>query len=150
MAVMTAVVLTGAAITARAVGVVRVPVTLMVVEGSGECGLVWNKQGLAFTPLPAGKGSSSYALSDVTGTADADLAYANDPVALAGTIGGNVTAKGGFSLSDASGHTLQATEPQATLSSGKVTYLVKSAADPIGTRIPVHTGPLAFAPEVPS
>ncbi|MEU1307716.1 hypothetical protein ABZ419_02290 [Streptomyces cinnamoneus] len=130
----------------------RAPITLTVAQASGECSVSWKKEGVAFKALTPGSGPSSFAFSDLVGTVSADLAYANDPVLLARSISITATFKGGFTLTDGSGHSLQISDGQGTFPFGGSSYLVKTTANPAGTRIPVYTYadlPLP-APGIPS
>ncbi|MBH1934492.1 hypothetical protein I5Q34_09365 [Streptomyces sp. AV19] len=148
--VLLTIVLTGAAVVGRALGDARIPVTLPVAEGGGECVMAWSKPGVSFVPLTPGTNPSSYAFPKVSGTVEVDLAYATDPVNLAASIRAALAADGGFSLTDASGHSLQVSDPQVSLPSGESTFLVKTSADPSGTRMSIYvpSTPPSLVPEV--
>lgn len=140
------------AVTTGPTAAARAPVNLDVAQASGECRVSWQKPEPTFKPAAPGPGASSYALLNGAGTVTIDLAYATDPVALARSVSIGGSFSGGFTLTDAAGHTLEISDGQATTPTGGATYVVRTPAQPAGTRIPVYAyeSPALLAPRVSS
>ncbi|GAA0416733.1 hypothetical protein GCM10010357_42660 [Streptomyces luteireticuli] len=147
----TAVLVATAAVTGWAAHA-RVPVTLNVTQSNGNCNVSWTKPGLTFTPATPGTGTSSYALTNGTGTVTIDLAQATDPVALAKSVSMGGSFSGGFTLTDAAGRSLQISDGQATAPTGGASYVVRTPSRPAGVRIPVYVyeSPTMLVPQVSS
>ncbi|MBD0669194.1 hypothetical protein [Streptomyces sp. CBMA156] len=116
------------------------PVTLNMATGSADCTVSWTKDGVTFKPLTPGSSASAFLDKDATGTVTIDLTAVGNPVTLANSVYIRTAAKGGFSLTDASGHYVQATNLEGSLS-GDSTFVVQTSSDPAGTRIPVYDIP---------
>ncbi|MFG2915613.1 hypothetical protein ACGF0D_22345 [Kitasatospora sp. NPDC048298] len=116
------------------------PVTLNMATGSADCTVSWTKDGVTFKPLTPGSNASAFLDKDATGTVTIDLTAAGNPVTLANSVYIRTAAKGGFTLTDTSGHYVQATNLEGSLS-GDSTFVVQTSSDPAGTRIPVYNIP---------
>ncbi|MFJ6617933.1 hypothetical protein ACIQOW_10240 [Kitasatospora sp. NPDC091335] len=116
------------------------PVTLNMATGSADCTVSWTKDGVTFKPLTPGSSASAFLDKDATGTVTIDLTAVGNPVTLANSVYIRTAAKGGFSLTDAAGHYVQATNLEGSLS-GDSTFVVQTGSDPAGTRIPVYDIP---------
>ncbi|WP_171163525.1 hypothetical protein [Streptomyces sp. I05A-00742] len=151
VAVLGAAALAAAAITVQSAHA-HAPVTLNVLQASGECSVSWKNPGLTLKATDPGHDSSSYALTNGAGTVTIDLGQAADPVALAQSVSVGGSFSGGFTLTDASGRSLTVSDGQGTLPTGGATYLVKTPAAPAGTRLPVYTyeSPAVLVPQVSS
>ncbi|MEU3353562.1 hypothetical protein [Streptomyces sp. NPDC037389] len=148
--------LTGAAVTGWA-AFVPDPVTLTTEGATGECAVSWRKPDVVFAPLTPGAAPGSFATRDGTGrveiAGEGDLpSLATDASALTRAITIAGEAKGGFSLRDGAGNMIEASDPEIPSSAenllqGVLTFLVKTPADPSGTRTPAFTyvpsGPLS-------
>ncbi|MCC3778526.1 hypothetical protein [Streptomyces sp. UNOB3_S3] len=148
--------LTGAAVTGWA-AFVPDPVSLTAEGAKGECAVSWRKPGVVFAPLTPGAGPGSFATTDGTGrveiAGEGDLpSLVADSAALTRAITITGEAKGGFSLRDGAGNVIEASDPEIPRSAenllqGVLTFVVKTPADPAGTRTPAFTyvpsGPLS-------
>ncbi|MFD8994634.1 hypothetical protein [Streptomyces abikoensis] len=140
--------LTGAAVTGWA-AFVPDPISLKSEGTRGECAVSWRKPGVVFAPLTPGAASGSFATTD--GTARIEIAgegdlpsLAADPAALTRAITVTNAAKGGFSLRDRAGNVIEASDPEIPSSAenllqGVLTFLVRTPADPAGSRTPAFT-----------
>ncbi|RLV01260.1 hypothetical protein CTZ27_12100 [Streptomyces griseocarneus] len=118
--------------------------SLPIASGAAECTVTWQKAGVTMRPATPGTVPSSYALTDVTGT----LNVAGDPVGLsldpgrfAQAVSLTAAATGGFTLTDAQGHTVELSEPRLTAPLDGFTYVVKTPTTPSGTRMAVFGYP---------
>ncbi|MCC3767816.1 hypothetical protein [Streptomyces sp. UNOC14_S4] len=118
--------------------------SLPIVGGVAECTVTWHKAGVAMRPATPGSVPSSYALSDVTGTlnvAGDPVALALDPARFAQAVSYTAAGTGGFTLTDAQGHTVELSEPELTAPLDGFTYVVKTPTTPSGTRMAVFGYP---------
>ncbi|MFF4923492.1 hypothetical protein ACFY4B_23160 [Kitasatospora sp. NPDC001261] len=127
------------------------PVTLNMATGSAECTLTWAKPGITFKALTPGGNAASFRDVDATGTVTIDLTSVGNPVTLANSVYIRTAAKGGFTLTDASGHYVQVSNLEGSLS-GDSTFVVQTSSDPAGTRLPVYNIPTRprISPDVQS
>ncbi|MEU1285863.1 hypothetical protein [Kitasatospora sp. NPDC005856] len=126
-------------------------VTMNMSTGSAECTLSWAKDGVTFKALTPGAGASSFRDVNATGTVTVDLTSVGDPVSLANSVYIRTAAKGGFTLTDASGNYVQVSNLEGSLS-GDSTFVVQTSSDPAGARIPVYDIPTRpqISPDVQS
>ncbi|PNE33580.1 hypothetical protein AF335_12090 [Streptomyces eurocidicus] len=127
--------------------------TLNLIAAEGECEVFWRNGDVQFKTSTPGTSRNSFTVKATSGSVEISgdpAALATDPVALAKAITYRGAGTGGFELSTADGRTVAVSEPDGTLPTGGVSFVVKSPENPAGTRIPVfsYPAPATLQPEL--
>ncbi|MEU7106424.1 hypothetical protein ABZ951_15410 [Streptomyces sp. NPDC046215] len=131
------------------------PTVLKVTSLTGECVYVSKAPGVTFEARTPGEGTTwpAVAFTGQSGLLNLNAdpaAVAGDPAALAEAIDMRFLAKGGFLLKNGQGKVVEILDPEARLPAGGASAVVKSAADPVGTRIPTfaYAAPPTLEPKL--